>query len=181
MPINWNKRTFKKTIQRRGLKDTIDAVNLQDLEMEWLQKLSDPGFCVEDLRNDRGFWYQISQKNEFLIGVVVAFVNTSCPEKIKEFFHEIFNKIKKKEFLHLNLQKLYNKFLEIVVSENQTDLLEKILSICFKPFEHEDFNPKPENLPALVKACMDNNMEITKTLVEAGFILRFVKMSKVNN
>ena len=175
MPIKWNKNTLKKTIIRRGLKDTIDAVNLQDLEMEWLQALSDPGFSVEDLRDDRGFWYQLSQKSEFLIGVVVAFVNTSCPQKIQDFFNVVFNKIKKKEFLHKNLQKLYNKFLEIVVSENQTDLLEQILNICFKPFEHEEFNPKPENLPALVKACMDNNLEITKILIENGFILRFVK------
>ena len=157
------------------MKDTIDAVNLQDLEMEWLQKLSDPGFRVEDLREDRGFWYQISQKNEFLIGVVVAFVNTNCPEKIREFFFVIFNKINNKEFLHKNLQKLYNKFLEIIVSENQIDLLEQLLNISFKPFEHQDFNPKIENLPALVKACMDNNLEITKILIENGFILRCVK------
>lgn len=175
MPIKHGKKsTFKKTIIRRGLKDTIDAVILHDLEMEWLQKLSDPDFSVEDLRDHTAFWYQISQKNEFLIGVVVALVNTSCSEKIKEFFFVIFKKIKKKEFLHKNLQKLYNKFLEIVVSENQTDLLEQILDISFKPFEHEDFNPKTENSPALVKACMDNNLEITKILVDNGFILRLV-------
>ena len=36
------------------------------------------------------------------------------------------------------------------------------------------FNPKTENSPALVKACMDNNLEITKILVDNGFILRLV-------
>ena len=174
MPINWRKLTFKKTIIRRGLKDTFEAVNLKDREMEWLQRISEQEFCVNDLRDDKGFWYQISQKNEFLIGVVVAFVNKSCSDKIKEFFYLLFNKIKTKELLHKNLQKVYNKFLEIIVSENQTELLEQVLNISYKPYENEDFNPKIENLPALVKACMDNNYEITKMLVENGFILRLV-------
>ena len=170
---NWKKRTYKKTIRRRGLQDTLEAVHLQDMEVDWLERISQPEFNINNLRDDKWFWYQISQKNEFLIGVVVAFVNTASSGKIKELFSVIFNKINNKEFLHKNLQKVYNKFLEIVVSENQTDLLEQILNISFKPFEHEDFNPKIENLPALVKACMDNNYEITKLLVDHGFILRY--------
>ena len=104
---------------------------------------------------------------------VVTIVATNSIEKIETFFTVVFMKLKAKEIYHKCLQKMYNKFIDTMVTENQVDLLESLFEINFFEWEYEDFNPKLENLPALVKACMNNNYDIVRILVANGFLLRY--------
>ena len=104
---------------------------------------------------------------------MVTIVATNSTEKIETFFTVVFMKLKAKEIYHKCLQKMYNKFIDTMVTENQVDLLESLFEINFFEWENEDFNPKLENLPALVKACMNNNYDIVRILVANGFLLRY--------
>ena len=140
--------------------------------MEYIGQILDPSFSIMNLRNDKVFWGFMSKNNDFNTTAVVTIVATNSTEKIETFFTVVFMKLKATEIYHTCLQKMYNKFIDTMVTENQVDLLESLFEIKFSEWENEDFNPKLENLPALVKACMNNNYEIVQILVANGFLLR---------
>ena len=85
-------------------------------------------------------------------------------------------KVKAEEIYHTCLQKMYNKFIDTLVTENNVDLLENLFEINFMEWEDDDFNPKMENLPALVKACMNDNYETVRVLVGNGFLIRYARL-----
>ena len=166
----------RKTLRRSGkrLMPILDTGQLKPTEVKFLEKISDPEFNINNLKTDKQFWAQVAENKQFLSSVVIAFIERDSQEgeALRKFFKVIFMKIKLKELFHKCLQKIFNAFLSVLVSENQHEILEKLLAINMKAFESEDFNPRIENLPALVKACMDNNFEMTKVLVSAGFLLK---------
>ena len=166
----------RKTLRRSGKKVSpmIDTGQLKPAEVRFLQKISDPEFNINNLKTDKQFWALVAENKLFLSSIVIAFIERDIQEGegLRKFFKVIFMKIKLKELFHTCLQKIFNAFLSVLVAENQHEILEKLLAINMKAFESEDFNPRIENLPALVKACMDNNFEMTKVLVSAGFLLR---------
>ena len=166
----------KKTLRRSGRRAGagLETGHLLPTEVKLLQRISDTEFNINNLKADKQFWCLVAESNQFLSSVVLAFIERDGqdPDGVRKFFKIIFMKIKLKELFHSCLQKIFNSFLSVLVSENQHELLEKLLAINMKAFESEDFNPRIENLPALVKACMDNNFEITKILVSNGFLLK---------
>ena len=169
------KTTLKRTlsIPRKRLKDKIELQSLQPTEIEFLEKILDPSFSLMNLRHDKPFWKLMGTNNDFNTTVVVTVVATNSTEKVETFFTVVFMKVQGQEIYHKCLQKMYNKFIDTMVAENQVNLLESLFEINFHEWENEDFNPKLQNLPALVKACMNNNYEIVKILVENGFLLRY--------
>ena len=102
--------------------------------------------------------------NDFNTNVVITIVATIW-EKIGTFFKVIFMKVKAEEICHTCLQKMFNKFIATLVTDHNVDLLENLFEINFMEWEDDDFNPKMENLPALVKACMNDNYE---TVISSG-------------
>ena len=161
-----------RSFSKKRLRERIEEQNLQPTEFEFFDKILDPNFCMMNLRNDKAFWKLTGTRNEFNTTVVETVVATNSPEKIETFFTIIFMKVQGQEIYHKCLQKMYNKFIDSMVAENQVHLLENLFEINFNDWETEDFNPKLQNLPALVKACMNNNFEIVRILVANGFLLR---------
>ena len=167
------KKTRRKSLVRKGLKEIFDSGH-SGCELEFLRQISDVEFNIVHLKQVKQFWLRVSQSNTFLSSVVLAFIerDNQDPDGLRKFFKVIFMKISCQELFHTCLQKIFNSFLSVLVSENQHSLLEKLLEINMNSYKSEDFNPRIGNLPALVKACMDNNFEITKILVSKGFLLK---------
>ena len=155
------------------LRDKIESQSLHPLEVNYMEMILDPNSSILSLKSDMVFWKLMGTNNDFNTTAVVTFVAANCPEKIETFFTVVFMKVKAKEIYHKCLQKMYNKFIDAIVAENHQDLLESLFEINFLAWQNIDFNPKMENLPALVKACMNNNYEIVRILVANGLLLRF--------
>ena len=137
-----------------------------------MDRILDEEYSMQNLRNDKRFWGFMKTNNDFNTTVVVTIVASNSFEKIKAFFEVIFLKLKAKEIFYSCLQKMYNKFIDVLVTGNHVEMLGNLFEIDFTLWMHEDFNPKMENLPGLVKACMNNNYDIVKILVANGFLLR---------
>ena len=160
------------SISKKRLRVLVDKRKFLPSQLEFFDKILDPAFSMMNLRNDERFWSWMGSENDFNTAVVETIVAANSSEKIETFFSVIFMKVKAQEIFHMCLQKMYNKFINAMVDENQIDLLENLFEINFNEWENEDFNPKMQNLPALVKACMNNKYEIVRILVANGFLLR---------
>ena len=84
-----------------------------DGELKFLQNIADQEFNLNNLKNDRKFWARVSQSNQFLSSVVMAFIERSRQDTdgLRKFFKVIFLKINSKELFHKCLQKIFNSFL----------------------------------------------------------------------
>ena len=167
------KAGLKRNMTRKRLKkDNVEPQNLQPIEIDYLEKVLDEAFPMMNLRNDTPFWRLMGTNNDFNTSVVVTIVSANSAYKIETFFTVIFMKVKAEEIFQSCLQKMYNKFIDALVTENNVTLLESLFEINFQEWKGDDFDPKMENLPALVKACMSNNYDIVRVLVANGFLLR---------
>ena len=161
-----------KSISKKRLRVLVNKRNFLPSQLEYFDKILDPVFNLMNLRQDGTFWRWMGSENDFNTAVVETIVATNNSEKIVTFFSVIFMKVKAQEIFHMCLQKMYNKFINAMVEENEVEMLENLFEINFSEWEHEDFNPKMQNLPALVKACMNNKYDIVRILVANGFLLR---------
>ena len=171
-----HRKSFKRSVSsakaRKRVRSQIEQRCLDSESLEFLEDILDPDFSLMNLRQDMKFWKLMSTDNRFNTAVVETVVDTKSEEKVETFFTMVFMKLQAKEIFHKCLQKMYNKFIDTMVTENQTLLLESLFKIDFSQWETADFNPKMKNLPALVKACMANNYEVCRILVANGFLLR---------
>ena len=168
----WRAGLKRNMTRKRLKKDNVEPKNLHPLEIEYLEKVLDQGFPMMNLKNDIAFWRLMGTNNDFNSSVVVTIVSSHSAYKMETFFNVIFMKVKAGEIFQSCLQKMYNKFIDALVAENNVPLLENLFEINFQEWKGDDFDPKMENLPALVKACMSNNYDIVKVLVANGFLLR---------
>ena len=90
-------------------------------ELKFLQNIADPEFNLNYLKHDRQFWARVSQSNQFLSSVVLAFIerNRQDTDGLRKFFKVIFLKINSKELFHKCLQKIFNSFLRKAVEVKQ--------------------------------------------------------------
>ena len=73
------KKTRRRSVTRKGLKEMFDSGH-SGCEVEFLRQISDGEFNIVHLKQVKQFWLRVSQSNQFLSSVVLAFIERDQEE-----------------------------------------------------------------------------------------------------
>ena len=170
-PLRSKWKSAFKQIVKPTTKETRIKVSCKDLtttEIKYLENIMDPDFDVDTLIVNNNFNAALIKNLNFLRSFIITTVDSGIVERAVFGIEVLMENVKEEILDSETAQRLFFLSLERAVDSNDDNILKALIELVR---DQDLFEATVENLPALLKACNNQQAQLVETLISNGYLL----------